>query len=159
MMDTSDPIQKLNLPSYNFRISEKVKDKPLIFDAIRKKFVSLTPEEWVRQNIIQFLITEKKVPNAWISIEAGFRINKLAKRYDAVVYSRNAKPWMLVECKATSVSINQETFDQAAAYNRSVNATYILVTNGLKHYCCYVDQEKGNVTFMNDIPDFEDPEK
>jgi len=149
-------MDKLNLPSYNFRISGTDKNDTLIFDAFRKKFINLTPEEWVRQHILQFLIAEKKVPEALVSVEAGIRINKLAKRYDALIYNRNAKPWMLVECKAPSVKINQDTFDQVVAYNHSINAKYILVTNGLKHYCCNIDVAMKNYLFLNNIPDFED---
>lgn len=149
-------MDKLNLPLYAFRIKGSKKDSLLIFDIYRKKYVSLTSEEWVRQNILQYLQTEKNVPEALISIEAGIQINKRAKRYDALIYCRLAQPWMLIECKAPSVNINQETFDQVAAYNRQVNAKYILVTNGLKHYCCEMKSTKGKVIFLKDIPAFED---
>ena len=149
-------MDKLNLPAYKFRISGAKKNNLLIFDAFRKKFISLTPEEWVRQHILRFLTEEKNVPEALVSVEAGININKLAKRYDALIYGRSGNPWMIVECKAPSVAINQSVFDQVVAYNQTVRAKYILVTNGLKHYCCDMSSSNQQVQFLNDIPDFGD---
>ena len=149
-------MDKLNLPAYKFRISGTQKNNTLIFDTFRKKFVSLTPEEWVRQHILRFLTEEKNVPKVLISVEAGININKLVKRYDALIYDRKGKPWMIVECKAPSVAINQSVFDQVVVYNQTVRAKYILVTNGLKHYCCDMSKANRQVQFLNDIPDFGD---
>jgi len=147
-------MNKLNLPVYTFRISKKEKDKLLIFDVFRRKYVSLTPEEWVRQNILQYLVTEKNVPKSLISSEAGVRINTLKRRFDALIYNRNGEPWMLVECKAPSITINQDTFDQIVAYNNSIKAKYLLITNGLKHYCCRMDTSTKKSVFVQDIPNF-----
>ena len=149
-------MDKLNLPAYKFRISGTQKNNLQIFDSFRKKFISLTPEEWVRQHILRFLTEEKNVPESLVSVEAGISINRLVKRYDALIYERNGKPWMIVECKAPSVAINQSVFDQVVVYNQTVHAKYILVTNGLKHYCCEVSNTKQQVQFLNNIPDFED---
>ena len=149
-------MDKLNLPEFNFRISHNTKNKPVIFDVFRKKYVNLTPEEWVRQHIIHYLVTEKNVPESLISIESGLSINKLIKRYDALIYDRFAHPWMLVECKAPKVPINQSVFDQAIVYNQKIKAKYILVTNGLKHYCCMMNDKPGKAAFLSEIPFFKD---
>lgn len=149
-------MDKLNLPAYKFRISGTQKNNTLIFDTFRKKFISLTPEEWVRQHILRFLTEEKSVPEALVSVEAGININRLAKRYDALIFDRNGKPWMIVECKAPSVAINQSVFDQVVAYNQTVKAKYILVTNGLKHYCCDMSNANQQVQFLSNIPNFND---
>lgn len=149
-------MDKLNLPAYKFRISGTQKNNTLIFDTFRKKFISLSPEEWVRQHILRFLTEEKSVPEALVSVEAGININRLAKRYDALIFDRNGKPWMIVECKAPSVAINQSVFDQVVAYNQTVKAKYILVTNGLKHYCCDMSNANQQVQFLSNIPNFND---
>ena len=149
-------MDKLNLPAYKFRISGTQKNNTLIFDTFRKKFISLTPEEWVRQHILRFLTEEKSVPEALVSVEAGININRLAKRYDALIFDRNGKPWMIVECKAPSVAINQSVFDQVVAYNQTVKAKYILVTNGLKHYCCDMSNANQQVQYLSNIPNFND---
>ena len=130
---------QLNLPAYNFRIIKK-NEKPFIFDDLRKKFVALTPEEWVRQHFIRFLINVKHSPASLIAIEKQLVINGLKKRCDAVVYSRNAEPLMIIEFKATTVSIAQQTFDQAAVYNSKLKVDYFIISNGLKHYCCRLDK-------------------
>ena len=116
-------MDKLNLPAYKFRISGTQKNNTLIFDTFRKKFISLTPEEWVRQHILRFLTEEKSVPEALVSVEAGININRLAKRYDALIFDRNGKPWMIVECKAPSVAINQSVFDHFLRGGKKVYRT------------------------------------
>jgi hypothetical protein len=148
-------MEKLNLPEYSFRISRSAGKKDLIFDPFRNKNVILTPEEWVRQNILRYLTEEKKFPPSLISIEAGVRVNRLARRYDALVYDRMGKPLLLVECKAPSIQIIQGTFDQVAAYNMPIKAGYLLVTNGLKHYCCKMNPNATEYSFLQDIPSFE----
>jgi uncharacterized membrane protein YkoI len=146
---------KLNLPEYQFRIQKSEKGTQ-IFDAIRKKFVALTPEEWVRQNFIQFLIVEKKYPASLIAVETGLKYNRLQKRSDITIYDRNGKLWMIVECKAPEVKISQETFDQVATYNMSgkVKTRFLAVTNGLKHYCCEILNDQNSYDFLKDFPDF-----
>ena len=145
---------QLNLPAYNFRIIKK-NEKPFIFDDLRKKFVALTPEEWVRQHFIRFLIDVKHYPASLIAIEKQLVINGLKKRCDAVVYSRNAEPLMIIEFKATTVSIAQQTFDQAAVYNSKLKVDYFIISNGLKHYCCRLDKNVLQYNFLDDIPDFD----
>ena len=145
---------QLNLPAYNFRIIKK-NEKPFIFDDLRKKFVALTPEEWVRQHFIRFLINVKHYPASLIAIEKQLVINGLKKRCDAVIYSRNAEPLMIIEFKATTVSIAQQTFDQAAVYNSKLKGDYFIISNGLKHYCCRLDKNVLQYNFLDDIPDFD----
>jgi hypothetical protein len=146
---------KLNLPEYSFRI-QKTEKGLQIFDSLRKKFVSLTPEEWVRQNFIQYLIEEKKYPASLIAIETGLKYNKLQKRSDIKVHDRRGNVWMIVECKKTEVKITQETFDQAAIYNMShkTKTKYLAVTNGLTHYCCELDYEHEKYSFLKEFPEY-----
>lgn len=146
-------MQSLNFPTYNFRFKNS-ENKTFIFDEIRKKFVLLTPEEWVRQNAIQYLLIEKKYPKSLINVEKVLLVNSLKKRYDIVVYNRNGSLFLLVECKATTIKISQETFDQIARYNLTLNAQYLWVTNGINHYFCQIDFEKEEYIFLNQLPNF-----
>ena len=145
---------QLNLPAYKFRIINK-SEKPFIFDNIRKKYVALTPEEWVRQNFIQYLITEKKYPSSYIAIEKQLKINGLNKRYDAVVFNRNFDPIIIIEFKAPTVTLQQSVFDQVATYNLKLNVGYFMVSNGLDHYCCMLDKTNSKYIFLNGVPDFD----
>ena len=144
---------QLNLPLYNFRIKNQ-NDKQFIFDAQRRKFVSLTPEEWVRQHFIRFLIEEKKFPAARIAIEKQLNINGMKKRCDAIVYDEYAKPLVLIEFKAPEVPITQATFDQAVVYNLKLNVSFFIISNGLQHYACKIDLKEGKYLFFEEIPDF-----
>lgn len=147
-------MEPLNLPTYFFSIKEE-NGKKYIFDEIRRRFVSLTPEEWVRQHIIRFLTEVKHYPKQLLSIEKAFTRNRLSKRYDLLIYSRSGIPVMIVECKAPVVEISQKVFDQATRYNETYKAPYLLITNGKKHYCCRVDLVHKNYKFLNDIPVYE----
>lgn len=151
-------MQKLNFPEYDFRISKDEDGKTYIFDPLRKKDLLLTPEEWVRQHVLHYLMSEKAFPASLISTEAGVKVNRLSRRYDALIYTRKGEAYMLVECKAPSVKINQEVFDQIIAYNRSIKAPYLLISNGLKHFCCQFDQTSHQYVFLPEIPFFESPE-
>ncbi len=146
-------MEKLNLPEYDFRI-RKSDQKLEIFDAFRKKFVSLTPEEWVRQNFLMYLVNEKYYPASLIAVEAGLKLYNRIKRTDIVVYSNLAKPVLIVECKAPEVTINQKVFDQIARYNMVLKVKYLIVTNGLNHYCCYLDYENNSIKYLEEIPDY-----
>jgi hypothetical protein len=148
-------LDKLNLPEYPFLIFKSGEDSWQIFDDFRKRKIRLTPEEWVRQHILRFLIEEKGVPRSLISVEAGVKINRLDRRYDAVIYDRSASPLVLIECKAPGISIHQSTFNQIVAYNTSLRTKYMLVTNGLKHYFCKIDPAEHRYIFMEDIPHFD----
>lgn len=144
---------KLNLPTYSFKIKSK-ENKTLIFDKFRKKYVVLTPEEWVRQHFAYYLLEEKKYPFSLISVEKQLIINNLKKRSDILVFNALGTPEIIVECKAPSVKISQETFDQIARYNLKLNANYLIVTNGLKHFYCQMDTENETYIFLKEIPDF-----
>jgi len=146
-------MQQLNFPSYNFRFKNS-ENKVSIFDDIRKKFIILTPEEWVRQNTIQFLLQEKNYPKSYLNIEKLIKINDIKKRYDAVVFLPNGALFLLVECKAPEIKITQETFDQIARYNMKLNAQYLMVTNGLNHYFCQMDFENEKYIFLEELPSF-----
>ncbi len=144
-------MQKLNFPTYQFKYQKKG-DKTYIFDVIRKKYFLLTPEEWVRQNTIHFLL-EKGYSKSLISIEKQLNINGLKRRFDIVVFDKNMKSYLLIECKAPEVSINQKTFDQANRYNWLLKAPLLMLTNGMKHYICKIDFEKNNYKFLSELPD------
>ncbi|NLP56983.1 type I restriction enzyme HsdR N-terminal domain-containing protein [Lutibacter sp. B1] len=146
-------MQLLNLPTYKFKIKSS-ENKYFIFDIVRKKYVSLTPEEWVRQHIIHYLIEEKKYPISLIAIEKQLTINKLTKRTDILVFNTDGLPHIIVECKSPSVKITQESFDQIARYNLKLEATYLLVTNGLEHFHCYMDTIKEQYIFLESIPNY-----
>ena len=146
-------MQHLNLPSYDFRIRGDERQRE-IFDEIRKKFVALTPEEWVRQNFLKYLIAEKGTPLSLITVEKSLKLHGMLKRTDIVVYDRNGKALLLIECKAPSVKIDQKVFDQAAMYNIKFRVNYLVVTNGLEHFGCKIDFLKKNYHFLEHIPDF-----
>lgn len=146
-------MQKLNFPSYNFRFKNK-ENKTLIFDEIRKKFVVLQPEEWVRQHCVRYLIEHKKYPRSLINVEKEIKINDLKKRYDIVIFNRDGSIFLVVECKAPHIKITQTTFDQIARYNLKLNARFLMVTNGNNHYFCTLDVDKNCFNFLKDIPTF-----
>ena len=146
-------MHQLNLPTYKFKIKSN-ENKYAIFDIVRKKYVSLTPEEWVRQHFIHYLIEEKKYPISLIAIEKKITINKLTKRTDILVFNAKGLPHIIVECKAPSINITQNAFDQIARYNLKLNANYLLVTNGLKHYYCKMDFSKEEYVFLDTIPNY-----
>lgn len=144
-------MQKLNFPTYSFRFKNS-ENKVSIFDAIRKKFVILQPEEWVRQHCVNYLIEEKKYPKSLINIEKTLTINTLKKRYDIVIFNKDGSIFLIVECKAPKIAINQNTFDQIARYNLALNASFLMVTNGLNHYYCQMDFKNERYQFLEDIP-------
>jgi hypothetical protein len=147
-------MQKLHFPTYSFRFKNS-ENKVAIFDEIRKKFIILTPEEWVRQHIVQYLLQDKKYPKSYINVEKLIKINDLNKRYDIIVYQPNGEIYLLIECKAPEVTITQQTFDQIARYNLVLNAKYLMVSNGLNHYFCQMDFEKEKYVFLKELPEFE----
>lgn len=142
----------LNLPDFTFQVAEFDGVKK-IFDVFRKKYVVLTPEEWVRQNFLAWLSQHKGYPSGLVAVETSTKYNKLAKRADVIIYGSDGIPKMIIEFKAPDVKISQDTFDQAARYNFSIKASYITITNGLEHFCCRIDSENG-WTFLNHVPDF-----
>lgn len=144
---------QLNLPSYKFHI-KKQDEKNLIFDSQRKRYVSLTPEEWVRQHFIRFLIQEKGYPAAYLAIEKQLSMNGMKKRCDAILYNEFALPVLIIELKAPTVAITQATFDQVAVYNAKLKVDYFMISNGIEHYCCKVDPENARYKFFHEIPDY-----
>ena len=144
---------ELNLPSYTFRIKEQ-SGKKVIFDDFRRKWVMLTPEEWVRQNFVRYLAEIKHFPATLMALERSLRINQHDFRSDIVLFSRSGSPLVVVECKAPEVKISQQVFDQIARYNLKLRVDYLIVTNGLTHYCCRFDQSKLSYTFLAEIPDY-----
>lgn len=144
-------MQKLNFPEYAFRFKSS-ENRVAIFDEIRKKFILLTPEEWVRQHVVKFLLEQKNYPKSHINVEKIIKLNGLTKRYDVIVFQPDGKIILLVECKAPEVAISQNTFDQIARYNLKMDAQFMLVTNGLNHYFCQMDYEQEQYRFLPDIP-------
>lgn len=146
-------MQALNFPNYGFRLKSS-ENKIHIFDVIRKKFVVLQPEEWVRQHVLHFLMEEKKYPKSLINVEKQLTVNAIKKRYDVVIFKSSGQIDLLVECKAPSVNIDQQVFDQIARYNMKLNAQLLMVTNGIDHYYCRMDYEQEKYTFIKDVPEF-----
>jgi hypothetical protein len=146
-------MQPLNFPHFDFRL-RNLNNRDEIFDPVRHKFVTLTPEEWVRQHLIAYLVNIKGYPVSMIGVEKQLLLNKLPKRFDLVVFGRNANPFLLVECKAPGVEITEKTFDQAARYNMLLQADYFIITNGLEHYTCRLDYENRHYIFIEEIPPF-----
>jgi hypothetical protein len=146
-------MQKLKLPSYSFRIEEK-NGKQLIFDDLRRKWLTLTPEEWVRQHFIQFLIMEKMFPASLMAIEKKVMINGLSQRFDLLVYDRKGNPLMIAEFKSPDIPIDQTTFDQASRYNSVLTAPYFLISNGMVHFVCKLDFKNRTTHYLGVIPTY-----
>ena len=146
---------ELNLPSFDINV-KKIGGKISILDPLRRKFVALTPEEWVRQHFVNFLLKEKGYPAALIANEIQIDLNKLKKRCDSVVYNRDLSPLMIIEYKAPDVDITQQVFDQIVRYNIVLKVKYLIVSNGLNHYCCIMDYEKQSFNYLSDIPNYTD---
>ncbi|MNJ95117.1 hypothetical protein D3C87_128230 [compost metagenome] len=146
-------MQKLNFPDYTFRFKNS-ENKVAIFDEIRKKFIVLTPEEWVRQHVVKYILEQKGYPKSHVNVEKIIKINGLTKRYDIVIFQPDGSIFLLVECKAPGITISQNTFDQIARYNMSLNAVHLMVTNGLNHYFCQMDYEQGKYFFLQDLPEY-----
>lgn len=143
---------ELNLPHYEFSVTQSPPIK--IFDFIRKKYVALTPEEWVRQNFLKYLVEVKNYPPSLILLEQTLKVYKRQKRCDAVVYDKKGTPLMIIEFKAPEVAITQKVFDQIARYNIPLNVIYLIVSNGLKHFCCSIDTAAKSYRFLEDIPEY-----
>jgi hypothetical protein len=140
----------LNLPQFEVKI--KKEDKVYIWDNIRRKYVALTPEEWVRQHFVNYLITEKGYPGSLIANEIQINLNNQKKRCDTIIYDRELSPLVIVEYKAPDVKITQEVFDQIARYNIVLKVKYLIVSNGLEHYCCSIDYENMNFKYLTEVP-------
>ena len=148
-------MKELNLPPCELK-TRKHGSKTEVFDIIRKKYISLTGEEWVRQHFIHYLVHGKQVPVTLIAVESALKVNRLSKRSDIVVYNRKGKPCLVVECKAPEIVISQAVFDQAAMYNLTLKVPFLVITNGMKHYVCRTDHEKKTFLFLKEIPSFQE---
>ena len=146
-------METLNLPTYSFSLKSEG-GRNYIFDIIRKKYVVLTPEEWVRQNFIQYLVREKGFPVSLITVEQQFSFNKMQKRTDILIYNNLGDPVVLVECKAPSVPITRNVFDQIGLYNLTHQVPWLIVTSGIKHHCCRYVALESNYQFTDFIPDW-----
>jgi hypothetical protein len=146
---------QLNLPEFDIKLQNK-DDKILVFDPIRKKYLVLTPEEWVRQHFVNFLTVHHHYPRSLIKLEGGLKYNQLQKRSDILVFDRLGQPFLLVECKAAQVKITQKVLEQAAIYNAKLKAPYMVVTNGLQHVCLQINQTNGKYVFLKELPRFEE---
>lgn len=146
---------KLNLPDYQFRLKQEDK-KTKIFDSIRKKYVVLTPEEWVRQNLIEYLVQEKGYPKGLVAVETSLKHNGRARRSDILCYHNNNLPILLVECKAPEIKISQDTFDQISRYNIAYKVPFLLVSNGLTHFICQVDFETKTTMYLQEVPHYKE---
>lgn len=144
----------LNLPDFSHRISVNAANNTL-FDAIRKKHLKVTPEEWVRQNFVWFLIDHMQYPAGLLALEMQLKLNTLIRRCDIVGFDKSGKAKLIVECKAAHISINQKTFDQIATYNLKLKVDFLIVTNGLQHYCCLMDYKNNSYQFIEEIPSFQ----
>jgi hypothetical protein len=142
---------RINFGKYHFRIKKKG-EQQFIFDIIRKKFVALTPEEWVRQHWIHYLIDDATYPRSLIAVEMNITVNELSKRCDIVVYDRSGKPCLIIECKSPDVKISQKVFDQIARYNLALQLKYLIVSNGKQHYGCEIDFGKRSYEFIEVLP-------
>ena len=146
---------ELNLPSFDKKVIQK-DGRPFIFDIIRRLYVALTPEEWVRQHFVHFLIGTKGYPQSLMANEVQLKLNGMSRRCDTVAYDRKLRPRVIVEYKAPTVNITQQVFDQICRYNMVLQVDYLIVSNGLAHYCCKVDNTTHTYTFLKDIPSYEE---
>ena len=147
-------MRQLNFKQYSFRFKNR-ENKPLIFDVVRKKFMVLTPEEWVRQNTIQYLVKELNIPLSLINVEKQIKLHGTIKRYDIVTFNPDGSIHLIVECKADSIKISQDTFDQIARYNLVLKSTFLMVTNGMDHYYCKMDLQNHRYSFLETLPEYQ----
>ena len=143
----------LNLPPYGTKITLR-DGKNMIWDVIRRKYVALTPEEWVRQHFVHFLIKQKDYPQSLMANEVQLKLNGMSRRCDTVVYDRTLRPRVIIEYKAPTVNITQKVFDQICRYNMILQVDYLIVSNGIAHYCCKIDYATRSYSFMKEIPSY-----
>ena len=148
-------MQALHFPPYTLQVKQE-SGKELIFDPIRKRWVALQPEEWVRQHVLEFLMQDRQVPAGLIAVEKGFTYQGKPYRADVIVHDRKGQPALMVECKAPEVPISQATFDQVATYNQVIRASYLYVTNGLQHFCSKIIWSRQSYEFISSVPGFDE---
>jgi len=147
-------MKPLNLPSFELRLREGAGKNTEVFDPLRRKFVRLTPEEWVRQHMLNFLTVHRHFPPSLIGVEVLLMYNRMRKRSDIVSFDRQGNPLLVVECKAPSVQITQDVFYQLAMYNHALSGKYLVVSNGIVHYTCQMDPDASRWRYLDEIPDF-----
>ena len=145
---------KLNFPLYQIPIKNK-ENKTLVFDSIRKKWLKLVPEEWVRLNCIEFLINEKKISRSLISVEKEFKLNNLKKRFDIVVFNKKGEIYLLVECKAPNIKISQSVFNQITKYNLVLKSKFLMISNGINHYFFVMNSKRQKIEFLKELPSYD----
>lgn len=143
---------ELSLPGFEYKVKKK-DGNMMIYDTVRKKYVALTPEEWVRQHVVHYLIDHKGYPGALVAVEKEISLYGLRRRFDVVCFDRNGEPLLIVECKAPAISLSQKVFDQVFGYNLALAARYVAITNGIKHYCGEI-KAGTTFTFSEDFPPF-----
>lgn len=153
-MCKSNFLTKLNLPDYQFNIKRNEKGTLVIFDVLRRRFVALTPEEWVRQNFVRFLMEQKHFPASLMGNELSLTQNGIRRRCDTLVGDHLGNPLVIVEYKAPTIKITQAVFDQIVRYNLVMKAKYLIVSNGIQHYCCQIHYHNNSYSFLTDIPDY-----
>lgn len=145
----------LNLPAFPIKVDNR-DGRTVVFDVVRRRYVALTPEEWVRQHFVHFLLEHKGYPQALLANEVQVQLNGTKKRCDTVLYRRDLTARMIIEYKAPEIVITQKVFDQITRYNMVLKVDYLIVSNGLQHYCCRIDYEQNSYTFLEDIPMYTD---
>lgn len=145
----------LNLPSFNIKL-QGTQEHPRVFDILRRRYVALTPEEWVRQNFIHYLIESLNYPATLLANEIRLQVGQKQLRADSVLFDTELKPRMIIEYKAPNIAITQKVFDQISAYNLMLHADYLIVSNGMRHYCCKMDYDNNRYLFMDHIPKYEE---
>lgn len=148
-------MKELSLPSYSFKITGEP-GREMIFDQLRRKYVRLTPEEWVRQNFIQYLIQEGNYPPGLIGVEMAITVNRMKRRVDIMVHNRQGRPVMVVECKSPDIALDEKVSDQVVAYNSNLNVQYIVITNGIVHYACRIGSEPNDHQYLMVIPQYDE---
>lgn len=148
-------MNNLNLPAFQYKIKH-IENKAYIYDILRKKFILITPEEWVRQHLVNYLIGYLSYPKQLIANEVSIRLNSTSKRCDTVVYSKTLQPQVIIEYKSPEIDLSQAVFDQALRYNMVLRVKYIILSNGIKHICCKIDYDNNKYIFLSDIPRYED---
>jgi hypothetical protein len=146
-------MNELNLPSFDVKI-RGTREKPEIYDFLRRRYVALTPEEWVRQHFVHWLVDQKGYPKGLLGNEVALKCGDKTLRCDSILYNKEAQPLMIIEYKAPTVAVTQRVFSQISTYNLLLHVDYLLVSNGVQHYCCKMDYENQTYVFLNDIPTY-----
>ena len=151
-------MNELNLPVYDIKV-RGTRERPEIFDFLRKRYVALTPEEWVRQHFTHWLVEHKGYPKGLLGNEIALKFGEKTLRCDSILYNKEAEPQMIIEYKAPSISLNQRVLDQISAYNHLLHVDYLTISNGIQHICCHMNYEQRCYEFLPDIPDYQDINK